>query len=99
MNSELENLKEWLHGNNISLNVAKTTSILIGKCYTLHDKITVEPMRANFEISGEPTKKKTSVKYICIKIKKSFLDSNVISDMRDIRTTRKRDKFLTQFDH
>ena len=27
MNSELENLKEWLHGNKLSLNVTKATSI------------------------------------------------------------------------
>ena len=28
MNAELENLKVWLHGNKLSLNVAKTTSML-----------------------------------------------------------------------
>ena len=27
MNSELENLKEWLHSNKLSLNVTKATSI------------------------------------------------------------------------
>ena len=30
MNIELENFKVWLHGNNLSLNVTKTTSMLIG---------------------------------------------------------------------
>ena len=30
MNTELEILKVWLHGTKLSLNVAKTTSMLIG---------------------------------------------------------------------
>ena len=30
MNIELENLMVWLHSNKLSINVAKTTSMLIG---------------------------------------------------------------------
>ena len=30
MNVELENLTVWLHNNKLSINVAKTTSMLIG---------------------------------------------------------------------
>ena len=54
MNSELENLKESLHGNKVSLNFAKTTSMLISTRHILHDKFTREPLSANFEISGNP---------------------------------------------
>ena len=57
INSELENLKEWLHGNKLSPNVAQTTSMLVSTRHTLHDKITAEPMRANFEISGNQLNK------------------------------------------
>ena len=52
MNTELEYLKVWLHGNNISLNIAKTISISIGKRHIINDKITAKPL--NFVISGEP---------------------------------------------
>ena len=62
MNCELENVKECLHGNKLSLNVAKTTSMLIGTRHILHDKITAEPLRANFEISRELLEQKSSVK-------------------------------------
>ena len=68
MNYELDNVKEWLHGNKLSLNVAKTTSMLIGTRHILHDKITAEPLRANFEISGEPIEQKISVKYLGVQI-------------------------------
>ena len=51
MNSELENLKEWLNGKNLSLKLARTTSMLINKRQLLHDKISTEPLRANFEMS------------------------------------------------
>ena len=68
MNSELENLKKWLHGNKLSLNVAKATSMLIGTSRTLRDKITGEPPRENFEISGEPDEQNNSVKYLGIQI-------------------------------
>ena len=52
MNIELENLKVWLHGNKLSLNVAKITFMLIGTRHTINDKVTTEPLRANFVISG-----------------------------------------------
>ena len=44
MNAELENLKVWLHGNKLSLNVAKTTSMLIGTRHTIFDKLTAESL-------------------------------------------------------
>ena len=64
MNSELEHLKVWIHGTKLFLNVAKTTSMLIGARYTMNDKITAEPLRKNFVISGEPIEQKSSVKYL-----------------------------------
>ena len=39
MNTELENLKVWLHGNTLALNVAKTTSMLIGTQHIINDKL------------------------------------------------------------
>ena len=36
MNAELENLRNWLHGINLTLNVVKTTSMIIGSNRTLH---------------------------------------------------------------
>ena len=54
MNIELENPKVWLHGNSLSLHIDKTTSMLIGTRHTINDKVTTEPLRANFVISGEP---------------------------------------------
>ena len=68
MNAELENLKVWLHGNKLSLNVAKTTSMLIGTRHTINDKLTAEPLRANFMISGEQIEQKPSVKYLGVHI-------------------------------
>ena len=68
MNTELENLKVWLHGNKLSLNVAKTTSMLIGTRHIINDKITTEPLRANFVISREPIEQKPSVKYLGVHI-------------------------------
>ena len=52
MNIELENLKVWLHGNKLSLNVAKTIFMLIGTRHYINDKVTTEPLRANYVISG-----------------------------------------------
>ena len=51
MNIELENLMEWLHGNKLSSNVAKKTSMLIDTRHTMNDRVTTEPVRANFVIS------------------------------------------------
>ena len=66
--SELQNLKEWLNGNKLTLNVAKTTSMLINTRYTLRNKTTAEPLRANFAIPGELIEQKSSVKYLGIQI-------------------------------
>ena len=68
MSAELENLKVWLHGNKLFLNVAKTTSMLIGSRHTITDKITAETLRASFVISGEQIKQKPSVKYLGVHI-------------------------------
>ena len=34
--AELENLNKWLHGNQLTLNIAKTTSMIIGTNSKLH---------------------------------------------------------------
>ena len=62
MNTELENRSAWLHGNELSLNVAKTKSMLIGTRLIINDKITAEPLRPNFVISETPVEQMPSVK-------------------------------------
>ena len=68
MNAELENLRVWLLGNKLFLNVAKTTSMLIGTRHIINDKITAGPFRANFVTLGEPLEQKPSVKYLGVHI-------------------------------
>ena len=53
MNTELENLKKWLHGNKLTLNVTKTTSMIIGTNRKLHESNSGELIQAHFKISGE----------------------------------------------
>ena len=42
--------------------------MLIGTRHTINDKVTTEPLRANFVISGEPIEQKPSVKYLGVYI-------------------------------
>ena len=64
MNAELENLRKWLHGNKLTLNVAKTTSMIIGTNRKLHQSNSGDLIQAHFKISGEAIEQKTSVKYL-----------------------------------
>ena len=64
MNAELENLRKWLHGNKLTLNIAKTTSIIIGTDGKLHQCNGGDLIPAHFKISGEEIEQKTSVKYL-----------------------------------
>ena len=64
MNAELENLRKWLHGNKLTLNVAKTTSMIIGTNRKLHQSNSGELIQAHFKISGEAIEQKTCVKYL-----------------------------------
>ena len=68
MNYELESLRKWLSINKLSLNVAKTTSMLIGTRNTLQDKNNGELLKTEFKISEELIQQKTSVKYLGIQI-------------------------------
>ena len=68
MNTELENLKVWLHGNKSALNVAQTTSMLIGTQHIINDKITTEPLRVNLVLSGDSIQQKPSAKYLGVHI-------------------------------
>ena len=68
MNYELENLRKWLSGNKLSLNVAKATSMLIGTRNTLQDKNNGELLKTELKISEELIEQKTSVKYLGIQI-------------------------------
>ena len=62
MNSELEILRIWLHGNKLTLNVTKTTSMIIGTSRKLHESNSGELIQAHFKIAGEAIEQKTSVK-------------------------------------
>ena len=42
--------------------------MFIGTRRTINDKVTTEPLRANFVISGEPIEQKPSVKYLGVHI-------------------------------
>ena len=64
MNTELENLRKWLHGNELTLNVAKTTSILIGTDCKLHQSNSRELMQTHFKTAREAIEQKTSAKYL-----------------------------------
>ena len=68
MNYELESLRKWLSGNKLSLNVAKTTSMLIGTRNTLQGKNNGELLKTEFKISEELIEQKTSVRYLGIQI-------------------------------
>ena len=57
MNTELENLRKWLHGNKPTLSVTKTTSIIIGNNRKLHEGDSGELIQAYFKISGEASAK------------------------------------------
>ena len=64
MNTELENLRKWLHGNKLTLNFTKTTSMIIGTNRKLHESDSGELIQAHFKISGEAIEQKTRVKYL-----------------------------------
>ena len=101
MNIELENLRVWLHGNKLFLNVAKATSMLMGSIHTINDKVTTEPLRANFVISGEPIEQKPSVNYLRVyidnKLKWKDLIKAVASKVtRAIALIRYIKKFITK---
>ena len=64
MNAELENLRKWLHGNKLTLNVAKATYMIIGTNRILHQSNSKELIQAHLKISGEAIEQKKSVKYL-----------------------------------
>jgi len=68
MTIELENLKVRLHGNKLSLNVAKTISMLIGTIHNINDKTNTKPPRDNFEIPRERIEQRSSVKHLGVHI-------------------------------
>ena len=67
INSELEKLKEWLQGNKLSVNMDKTTSIIIGTKRKLTDE-NGENMLPNYTLDGEPIQLKNATKYLGVQI-------------------------------
>ena len=66
-NSELEKLKEWLQANKLSLNIDKTTSMIIGTNRKLTDE-NGENLLPNFTLDGEPIQHKNATKYLGVQI-------------------------------
>ena len=64
MNADLENLRKWLHGDKLTLNAAKTISMIIGTNRKLPGSSSGELIQAHFKISGEAIEQKTYVKYL-----------------------------------
>ena len=99
MNYELESLRKWLFSNKLSLNVAKTTSMLIGTRNRLQDKSNGELHRTNFNISDELIEQKTCVKYLGIQIDsqlkwKEHVESVSLKVSRAIGMIKYAKKFL-----
>ena len=67
INSELEELKEWLQGNKLSLNIDKTTSMIIGTKRKLTDE-NGENLLPNFTLDGETIQHKNATKYLGVQI-------------------------------
>ena len=68
MNYELESVRKWLHTSKLSLNVAKTTSMLIGTKNASQDKSNRELLKTELKVTEEFTERKTCVKYLGIQI-------------------------------
>ena len=67
INSELGKLKEWLQGNKLSLNIDKTTSMIIGTKRKLIDE-NGENMLPNFTLDGETIQHKNATRYLGVQI-------------------------------
>ena len=63
VNTEIENLRKWLHGNKLTLSVTKKTSMTIGTNRKLHESNSGELIQAYFKIPAEAIEQKTSAKY------------------------------------
>ena len=63
LNAELENLRKRVHGSKLTLNVAKTTSMIIGTNRKLHKSKSGQLIHAHFKISEEAIDQITTVKY------------------------------------
>ena len=64
MNAELENLRKRLHGNKLTLSVAKKRSMIISTKGKLHQSNSREFIQAHFKIPGEAIEQKKSLKYL-----------------------------------
>ena len=63
MKTELQYLRQWLHGNKLTLNVTKTTYMKIGTNRKLHESGSGELIQPHFKISREAIGQKRSVEY------------------------------------
>ena len=78
--SELEKLKEWLQGNKLSLNIDKSTSMIIGAKRKLTDE-NRENLLPNYTLDGKPVQHKNATKYLCVQIDNQQKWKNHISQV------------------
>ena len=64
LNDDVVNLQNWLHGNELSLNVVKTQSLIIGS----RPNIQKIEKQTGFEIGGQKINMITDTKYLGVQI-------------------------------
>ena len=68
INADLIALKGWLEGNKLSLNVAKTETMIIGSNKTLHKIDTPDAPKPQFRIGSEDVRLVSDVKYLRVQV-------------------------------
>ena len=67
-NADLIALKDWLEGNKLSLNVAKTEAMIIGSNKKLRRIDTPDAPKPQFRIGSEDVKLVSDVKYLGVQV-------------------------------
>ena len=68
VNKDLQSLKSWLDENKLSLNVAKTQSILIGSRYRIRALEQPDNQKPSLHIGDEAISIITSIKYLGVQV-------------------------------
>ena len=68
VNKDLSNLKPWLQGNKLSLNVAKTNSLVVGSRKRLNDISVDKVAKPSFEVGEENMSTVENIKYLGVMV-------------------------------
>ena len=68
VNADLEALKGWLEGNKLSLNVAKTDTMIIGSNGKLRKIDSDDSIKPQFKVGSEDIKLVKEVKYLGVQV-------------------------------